>query len=310
MIGFLYRISPDFLTDAARGVYLVHPGQPMTGHFFYLKRHSMVFHLFDLWRAALLGVVEGITEFLPISSTGHLIIASDLLRFEGSLGGTFEIFIQLGAVLAVVWYYRRQLWSQATAAPHDRQVQRFWMNVALAFLPAAAIGLVLHDWIKAALFNPITVAVALIVGGVVLWGVEQRGHPARVVSLYDITPKQALGIGLAQVLALIPGVSRSATSIVGGLLGGLDRPTATGFSFYLAIPTLGLATLFELATNLDMITRADMLNLLVGAVVSFFVAWLVIGWLLRYIAHHNFKAFGMYRIAFGVLVLIWALLAR
>lgn len=270
----------------------------------------MVFHLVDLWRAALLGIVEGVTEFLPISSTGHLIVASDLLRFEGSLGGTFEIFIQLGAVLAVIWYYRRQLWSQVAAAPRDRQVQRFWLNVVLAFLPAAAIGFVLHDWIKAALFNPITVAVALIVGGVVLWGVEQRGHPARVVSLYDITPKQALGIGLAQVLALIPGVSRSATSIVGGLLGGLDRPTATGFSFYLAIPTLGLATLFELASSLDQITRADMLNLLVGAVVAFFVAWLVIGWLLRYIAHHDFKAFGIYRIVFGVLVLAWALWLR
>lgn len=266
--------------------------------------------LADLWRVVVLGIVEGVTEFLPISSTGHLIIASDLLDFEGSLGGTFEIFIQLGAVLAVVWYYRRDLWQQVRTVPSDRTVQRFWLNVAIAFIPAAAIGLLLHDWIKEVLFSPVVVAVTLIVGGVALLLIERRDHSAGTASLYDVTPKQALGIGLAQVLALIPGASRSATSIMGGLLGGLDRPTAAGFSFYLAIPTLGLATLFDLLSSLDQVSRGDALNLLVGTVVSFVVALVVIGWLLRYIAHNDFRIFGIYRIVFGLIVLAWFWLAR
>lgn len=265
----------------------------------------MSVNLADLWRAAVLGIVEGITEFLPISSTGHLIIASDLLNFEGSIGGTFEIFIQLGAVLAVVWYYRRDLWRQARAVPSDRAVQRFWLNLAIAFVPAAAIGLLLHDWIKERLFNPVTVAVTLIVGGILLLFIERRDHSAGTPSVYDVTPKQALSIGLAQILALIPGASRSATTIIGGLLGGLDRPTATGFSFYLAIPTLGLATVFDLLSSLDQISRGDILNLLVGTVVSFAVALLAIGWLLRYIARNDFKIFGYYRIVFGLIVLAW-----
>jgi len=264
----------------------------------------------DLWRVVVLGIVEGITEFLPISSTGHLIITSDLLTFQGSLGGTFEIFIQLGAVLAVVWYYRRDLWQQARSAPRDRAVQRFWLNLAIAFIPAAAVGLLLHDWIKERLFTPPVVATALIVGGVILLLIERRDHAQGTASVYQVSPKQALGIGLAQVLALIPGASRSASSIIGGLLMGLDRPTAAAFSFYLAIPTLGLATLFDLAGSLDQITRGDALNLLVGTVVSFVVALLVINWMLRYIAHHDFKIFGWYRLALGAIVLAWFWLAR
>lgn len=266
--------------------------------------------LADLWRVVVLGIVEGVTEFLPISSTGHLIIASDLLNFAGSLGGTFEIFIQLGAVLAVVWYYRRDLWQQVQAAPRDRTVQRFWLNLAIAFVPAAGLGFLLHDWIKERLFNPVTVAVTLIVGGVVLLLIERRDHSEGTASLYDVSPKQALGIGLAQVFALIPGASRSATSIMGGLLSGLDRSTAAAFSFYLAIPTLGLATVFDLLTSLEQITRGDALNLLVGTVVSFVVALVVIGWLLRYIASNDFKIFGYYRIVFGLIVLGWFWLAR
>ncbi len=281
----------------------------------------------DLWRVVVLGIVEGITEFLPISSTGHLIIASSLLNFEGSLGGTFEIFIQLGAVLAVVWYYRRELWRQAratwaflwfqrrrllrdsapqanAAVPSDT-VPRFWLNVAISFVPAAGVGFLVHDWIKDRLFNPMTVAAALIVGGAILLLIERRDHSAGTPSIYDVTPKQALGIGLAQILALIPGASRSATTIMGGLLSGLDRSTATAFSFYLAIPTLGLATVFDLLTSLDQITRGDALNLLVGTVVSFLVALVAIGWLLRYIATNDFKFFGYYRIVFGLIVLAW-----
>ena len=288
--------------------------------------------LADLWRVVVLGIVEGITEFLPISSTGHLIIASDLLNFEGSIGGTFEIFIQLGAVLAVVWYYRRDLWQQAreiwafvwfqrhrwqrsaaqpagAAVPPDT-VPRFWLNIAIAFVPAAAVGLLLHEWIKDRLFNPVTVAATLIVGGIILLLIERRDHSVGTPSVYDVTPRQALGIGLAQILALIPGASRSAATIMGGLLSGLDRPTATGFSFYLAIPTLGLATIFDLVKSLDQITRSDVLNLLVGTVVSFVVALLAVGWLLRYIARNDFKLFGYYRIIFGLIVLAWFWLVR
>jgi undecaprenyl-diphosphatase len=268
----------------------------------------MSINLAELWRVIVLGIVEGVTEFLPISSTGHLIVFADFLNFEGSVGGTFEIFIQLGAVLAVVWFYRRDLGSQVRAVPTDRKVQRFWLNLLIAFLPAALIGFVLHDWIKAHLFRSWVVALAMVVGGVVLLLVERRDHSAGTADLYDVTPRQALGVGLAQVFALIPGASRSATSIIGGLLGGLDRPTATGFSFYLAIPTLGLATVFDLMTSLDQITAGDVVNLVVGAVVSFVVALIAIRWLLGYIAHHDFKIFGAYRIVAGLVVLAWALL--
>lgn len=266
----------------------------------------MSIDLAELWRVIVLGIVEGITEFLPISSTGHLIVFSDFLNFAGSVGGTFEIFIQLGAVLAVVWYYRRDLLGQVRSVPSDRSVQRFWLNLAIAFVPAALIGFFLHDWIKENLFSSSIVASAMIVGGIILLLVERHDHTGGTVALYEVSPRQALGIGLAQVLSLIPGASRSATSIIGGLLVGLDRPTATGFSFYLAIPTLGLATIYELATSLDQITPGDWFNLLVGTIVSFAVSLLVISWLLRYIARHDFKPFGVYRIVAGLFVLAWA----
>lgn len=267
----------------------------------------MVDTLATLWRVIVLGIVEGITEFLPISSTGHLIVFADFLNFEGSVGGTFEIFIQLGAVLAVAWFYRRDLWQQIRSAPRDRSVQRFWLNLLIAFLPAALIGLLVHDWIKAHLFNSTVVAASMIIGGVILILIERRDHSRGVANVFDVTPKQALGIGAAQTLALIPGASRSASSIIGGLLGGLDRPTATAFSFYLAIPTLGLATVVDLLGSLDQITRGDVLNLVVGTVVSFIVALFAIGWLLRFISHHDFKPFGVYRIVTGIVVLVWAL---
>lgn len=261
--------------------------------------------MIEILKAAILGLVEGVTEFLPISSTGHLIVASSLLGFQGSLGGTFEIFIQLGAVLAVVWFYRRDLWSQAQRLPKDRAVQRLWLNVAIAFVPAAALGFLLHEWIKAVLFSPAVVALALIVGGVVLILVERRDHAGGTASLMDISPRQALVVGIAQVLSLVPGTSRSAASIVGGLLGGLDRSTATAFSFYLAIPTLGLATLFDLVTSLDQINRQDALLLAVGLAVAFVSALAAVGWLLRYVATHDFRPFGIYRIVAGMAVLLW-----
>lgn len=259
-----------------------------------------------LWQAAVLGVVEGLTEFLPISSTGHLLIASRLLGFENSIGGTFEIFIQLGAVLAVVGYFARDLLAQARAVTSDANTRRFWIGIVVAFLPAAIIGLLLRDWIKQVLFeSPTVIAGSLIIGGIVFLVIERL--PARQVSVRDvqqISPGQALGIGLAQVLALVPGVSRSGASIVGGMFAGLDRRTATAFSFYLAIPTLGGATVVDLLGSLGELGPGDVGRLLVGTVVAMIVAWFSIGWLLRYVANHSFVAFGIYRILAGALILV------
>lgn len=259
----------------------------------------------ELWQVIILGIVEGLTEFLPVSSTGHLIVVADLIGFEGSLGGTFEIFIQLGAILAVVWYYRHDLKAQARDVAQNRRIQRFWLALLIAFVPAALLGVLLHDWIKANLFSPLVVAFTLIAGGVVFLLIERRDHDGGTTDLYAVSRRQALIIGLAQTLALVPGTSRSGASIIGGLLGGLDRPTATAFSFYLAIPTLGGATVFDLLTSLDQIGPQDVLNLVVGAAVSFAVALLTIRWLLNYVSNHDFKPFGVYRIMAGLVVLAW-----
>jgi undecaprenyl-diphosphatase len=253
----------------------------------------------------ILGLVEGLTEFLPISSTAHLLLVADLLGFQGSIGGTFEIVIQLGAILAVVAYYANDLRAQARALPTSATARRFWIAIVIAFLPAAVVGLVLRSWIKQVLFaSPSVIAWALILGGVALIVIERL--PKRTTTAHDvehISFGQALGIGVAQVLALVPGVSRSGASMIGGILGGLDRRTATAFSFYLAIPTLGAATLVDLLGSLGQITGSDVGRLLVGAAVSGVVAWISIGWLLRYVAGHSFVAFGIYRIGVGVLVL-------
>jgi undecaprenyl-diphosphatase len=246
-----------------------------------------------------------VTEFLPISSTGHLLITADLLNFQNSIGGTFEIFIQLGAILAVVVFYARDLISQVRSLPTSPTTRRFWLAILVAFLPAAAIGFVFRGRIKQVLFaSPPVIAWALIIGGVVLIAVEML--PRRQATVHEVENTsfmQALGIGIAQVLALIPGVSRSGASIVGGLLGGLDRPTATAFSFYLAIPTLGAATIVDLLGSLDELAPGDIGRLVVGTIVAFVVAWISIGWLLRYIAHHSFVAFGIYRIIVGIVIL-------
>jgi undecaprenyl-diphosphatase len=259
-------------------------------------------------QVVILGIVEGLTEFLPISSTGHLLIVADLLRFEqnADMGGTFEIVIQLGAVLAVVGYYARALLEQARAIPTSAQTRRFWLNILLAFLPAVVVGLLLRDWIKAVLFDsPPVIAASLIIGGIVFIVVERL--PQRPATTHDETRlswRQALGTGLAQLTAFVPGVSRSGASIVGGMLAGMDRKAATAFSFYLAIPTLGGATVVDLLTNLDQLSSDDLGLLLVGTVVSGVVAWLSIGWLLRYVATNSFVPFGIYRIVVGCLILL------
>lgn len=267
-------------------------------------------NLTELLKTFLLGIVEGVTEFLPISSTGHLIAAVALLDFQADAGGTFEIFIQLGAVLAVIFYYRAELIRQITTVRRSDEVRQLWLAVMIAFIPAAVIGFIARDFIKATLFNPTVVAVSLIVGGVILMLVDRRAVDPAAASMPNadgfvkVTPRQALLIGLAQTVALIPGVSRSAASIIGGMATGLDRRTATEFSFFLAIPTLGGATIADLVLSASDIRSDELVYMGVGLLVSAVVAWLSIRWLLTYIATHNFVGFGIYRILAGTLLIL------
>jgi undecaprenyl-diphosphatase len=273
----------------------------------------------ELLKAIILGLIEGLTEFLPISSTGHLIVASALLNFLPHLRDTFDIFIQLGAVVAVVAFYFPEIVRQFRSVPTNRVTQRFWVSILIAFIPAAVVGVLLRHFIKDVLFSPGVVAVSLIVGGVIMILVDRR--PAKAASATDadvqslgevksITFGQALIVGIAQVVSLIPGVSRSAASIIGGMLAGLDRRSATQFSFFLAIPTLGAATIFDLVSSLKSVQSTDILYIAVGTLVSGIVAWLSIRWLLRYVAGHNFVAFGFYRILAGIVILILLLVVH
>lgn len=266
--------------------------------------------MIELIKVILLGIIEGITEFLPVSSTGHLIVATAILQPNLSAGSieTFEIFIQLGAVIAVVAFFWRDLLSKIRALPTDPAVQRFALALFIAFLPAAVVGLVFRSAIKDLLFNPTVVAFSLIIGGIVLIVVEKlpsvRAAAAGTLDFSTVSLPRAVGIGLLQTLALIPGVSRAAASIIGGMLAGLNRETATAFSFYLAIPTLGLATIFDLLLSLDEIQTGDVPYFIVGAVVAGIVAWIMIRWLLRYVASHTYIPFGIYRIIAGGIVLV------
>ncbi len=254
--------------------------------------------------ALILGAVEGLTEFLPVSSTGHLIIVGDMLNFNDERAKTFEIFIQLGAIVSVVWHYRAKLWTVATTL-NDRPAQRFVLNLAIAFLPAAAVGLLLHRYIKAYLFNPMTVALALIIGGALILVIERRPRPVHVDTLEQLGPIDALKVGLAQTAALFPGISRAGATIMGGMVSGLSRPVATEFSFFLAIPTMFAATIFDLYSNREVFAVDDIFVLLVGFVVAFITALIVIRAFLHYVARHNFVPFAYYRIVFGLLVLAY-----
>lgn len=266
--------------------------------------------MIELIKVIILGIIEGVTEFLPVSSTGHLIVATAILQPNLSAGSieTFEIFIQLGAVIAVVAFFWRDLLSKIRALPSDPTVQRFALALFIAFLPAAVVGLVFRSAIKDLLFNPTVVAFSLIIGGIVLIVVEKlpsvRAAAAGTLDFSTVSLPRAVGIGLLQTLALIPGVSRAAASIIGGMLAGLNRETATAFSFYLAIPTLGLATIFDLLLSLDEIQTGDVPYFIVGAVVAGIVAWIMIRWLLRYVASHTYIPFGIYRIIAGGIVLV------
>ncbi|MDE0610371.1 MAG: undecaprenyl-diphosphate phosphatase [Anaerolineaceae bacterium] len=258
----------------------------------------------DVLTAILLGVLEGLSEFLPISSTGHLIVGASLLDLPPALRGSFEITIQAGAVLALLLHYGRDLASSLWAIRNDPQARHFWAGILVASLPAGMTGFLLRDWIKQTLFSPSVVALALMAGGVVLLLTDRQPHPQTRDAERHLSLRQALFIGCVQTLALIPGVSRSAATIVGAMRVGLDRSSATRFSFWLAIPLLGSATLSELVDVAGRASRAELGVLLLGCAVSAAVAWLAIAWLLRFVSGHSLAPFGWYRIAFGLLLLL------
>jgi undecaprenyl-diphosphatase len=262
---------------------------------------------FDLLVAAILGLVEGLTEFLPVSSTGHLIVAGSLLNFTGERAKLFEIVIQAGAIVAVCWEYRARLFAIARGLLRERAAQRFVLNLLIAFLPAAMLGLAFAGAIKARLFAPVPVAGAFIAGAlVILWAERrQRTRPdsVRIRSVDELSWTDALKIGLAQAFALIPGTSRSGATIIGGMLFGLSRQAATEFSFFLAIPTLFAATGYDLVKNRHLVSTGDLSMIAVGFAVAFVSAFFTIRALLRYVAHHDFVPFAWYRIAFGLVIL-------
>ena len=259
-----------------------------------------------LVKAALMGIVEGLTEFLPISSTGHLILAGSLLGFRGEKMKVFEIAIQTGAIFAVMIVYRERLLATMAGLANDAAARRFAVNVAIAFVPAVVLGLAFGKMIQAHLFTPAVVATTFILGGIVILWAERRTRPARVESVDAMSPRDALGVGLLQCFALVPGTSRSGATIIGGMLLGLSRRAATEFSFFLSIPTLIGAGAYSLLKERALLSAADLPLFATGLVFSFLAAWVCVRWLLRYIATHTFTPFAWYRIAFGILVLATA----
>jgi len=257
-----------------------------------------------LLKALTLGVVEGLTEFLPISSTGHLILAEQLLDFTGERAQVFAIAIQTGAILAVCWEYRLRLFAALAGLPREHAARCFWVNLAIAFTPLAVLGLLFGKHIKATLFHPIPVALAFIAGGFVILWAERREHRIVVETVDAMRWRDALKLGIAQAFALIPGTSRAGATIIGGLLFGLSRKAATEFSFFLAIPTLIAAGAYEMVQHRALFSADDLGLLAIGLAASFFSALLAVRALLRYISTHDFTVFAWYRIAFGVLVLV------
>jgi undecaprenyl-diphosphatase len=261
----------------------------------------------NLLIAAILGVVEGVTEFLPVSSTGHLIVAGSLLDYTGEKAKLFEIVIQAGAILAVCWEYRAKLLAVAAGIFRDRGAQRFVLNLLIAFLPAAILGLAFGSAIKAHLFAPAPVAAAFIAGAFVIfwaeWRTKHNPSAVRIDRIDDMRWPDALKVGIAQAFALIPGTSRSGATIIGGMLFGLSRTAATEFSFFLAIPTLFAATGYEFVRNRHLLAAGDLSMVGVGFVTAFVSAFFVVRGLLRYVAHNDFVPFAWYRIAFGLVIL-------
>jgi undecaprenyl-diphosphatase len=280
--------------------------------------------------AVILGIIEGLTEFLPVSSTGHLILVGHALGFTGDVASTVEISIQLGSILAIIAYERAKITALLSQGFHEQTQLRamlrgssssdwrsaiqlsmkshpnlwFLIGIGLAFLPAALVGFVAHTWIKTHLFTPMIVAASLIVGGIIILLVERAGNRVRTEQLLDVAPQSALLIGLAQCASLIPGMSRSGSTIVGGLLAGLDRRVATEYSFFLALPTMIVATIYQMIKSQASLSQEDYVALAVGLIVSFFVAWAVIAAFLTYVRRHTLRVFAYYRMVLGVLVLL------
>lgn len=259
-----------------------------------------------LFKALILGIVEGLTEFLPISSTGHLILIGDLLDFNEDREKVFMIAIQLGAILAICWEYRRKIIDVATGIGSSESANRFVMNLMIAFMPAAILGLLFIDVIKQYLFNPLSVATALVVGGIVILWAERRDHVIEVEQVDDMDWKHALKVGCAQCLALIPGTSRSGATIIGGLLFGLSRKAATEFSFFLAIPIMFAATFYDVYRNREILEFDDLSMFAVGFIAAFFSALVAVRALIRFISNHDFTVFAYYRIVFGCIILLTA----
>lgn len=257
-------------------------------------------------KALILGIVEGLTEFLPISSTGHMIIAGDLLNYNDEIGKVFEIFIQLGAILAICWEYRQRLLKVAGGVTHEPAAQRFVVNLFIAFLPVAIFGLLFIKAIKAHLFQPFTVAIAFIVGGlIIIWVEKGRRYAPRIHEVDEMRWGDALKVGLAQVVSLIPGTSRSGATIIGGMLFGLSRQAATEFSFFLAIPVMFAASFYELYKHWDLMNAQYAGMFVVGFVTAFISAFIATKALVRFVARHTFMVFAWYRIAFGIILLVY-----
>jgi len=250
-------------------------------------------------QAIILGIVEGVTEFLPVSSTGHLIIAGDFIGFSGPQAAVFEVVIQLGAILAICVLYADRLYAVVRGLEHDPAARHFVMAVVVAFLPAAVLGFLLHDFIKSALFTPAVVCASLIVGGLAILAVERWQPDHHLAAIEDLTPLTALKIGLFQCLAMVPGVSRSGATILGALMLGVERKTAAEFSFFLAIPTMMGATTLDLWKSRNLLDANDGAIIAVGFIAAFVSAVVVVRWFVRYVSHHSFAVFGWYRIVFG-----------
>ncbi|MBP6367581.1 MAG: undecaprenyl-diphosphate phosphatase [Nitrosomonas sp.] len=259
-----------------------------------------------LLKALILGVVEGLTEFLPVSSTGHLILVGDLLDFNDERAMVFTIAIQLGAILAVCWEYRSKITEVVLGIGSSKAANRFVINLLIAFMPAAIMGLLFIKTIKYYLFHPVPVALALIIGGFLILWAERREHVVEVEQVDDMGWKHALKVGLAQCLALIPGTSRSGATIIGGLFFGLSRKASTEFSFFLAIPIMFAATFYDVYKHREFLEWNDLSMFAVGFVAAFISALLAVRGLLRFISNHDFTVFAWYRIVFGIIILATA----
>lgn len=255
-------------------------------------------------KAIFLGIIEGLTEFIPVSSTAHLLLSAEFIDFSYIQNDLFEIFIQLGAILAICTLYSKKIWQVTSGFFTNKTERDFGLNILIAFLPAAFFGLIFYKFLKILFFNPTSIAIALIIGGIVIILVESLNIKPKCKNLDKISKWQSLKIGLFQVLAMIPGVSRSGATIIGGLLLKLDRKTATEFSFFLAIPTIFAASIFDLYKNYQSLDYSQINLLLIGLITSFFSALIVIKWFINFVSHHSFRIFAYYRILLGIAILL------